>query len=363
VIPSPVASAIGTVYQPSFQPFMSGFSNLTFVTSPEDGSGDLYVVEQSGRVFRLGDGGSATTPWLDISDRISSGGERGLLGLAFDPQFESNGRFLVDYTDVNGNSVISEFDAVAGGPVDATAERVVLTQDQPFPNHNGGMLAFDKFGNLYIGFGDGGSGGDPLGNGQSVKTFLGKILRISPEDGGYSVPLDNPLVGADVGLHEIWDWGVRNPWRFSFDRKSGGLFIGDVGQSQTEEIDVEPAGQGGRNYGWNIMEGDHCYNASSCNETGLTLPVVTYSHAGGNCSVIGGYVYRGSRFPGFDGRYFFADLCSANVWTLDADAALAGQPVTASLFAHLPFSPTTFGEDEAGELYVAGQGGQIYSLR
>jgi len=339
---------------------------LTFVTNAGDGSGDLYVVQQAGQVIRLEPGQSVPgSAWLDISGRISPGGERGLLGLAFHPQFSTNGRFFVDYTDVNGNSVISEFTRAADGTVDPSSEKVILTQAQPFPNHNGGMLAFGPDGYLYIGFGDGGSGGDPQGNGQKLSTFLGKILRIDVDSADpYGIPSTNPFQpGNDQGAKpEIWDWGVRNPWRFSFDRKTGALLIGEVGQNLTEEIDVEPPGTGGRNYGWNIMEGDHCYNASQCDEQGLTPPVVTYSHDGGNCSVTGGYVYRGTRYPSLDGRYFFADYCSGNVWWFDADQAEAGSSATAQLLGKVPFSVTSFGQDESGELYIVGGSGSIYSL-
>lgn len=335
------------------------------MTNAGDGSGDLYVVAQAGQVYRLEAGQSVPgSPWLDIAARISSGGERGLLGLAFHPDFETNGRFFVDYTDSQGNSVISEFTRAADGTVDPNGERLLLTQEQPFPNHNGGMLAFGPDGYLYIGFGDGGSGGDPLGNGQKLSTFLGKILRIDVDSGDpYGIPATNPFQpGNEQGAKpEIWDWGLRNPWRFSFDAQSGALLIADVGQNQTEEVDVEPAAQGGHNYGWNIMEGDHCFSASDCDQTGLTLPVVTYAHAEG-CSVTGGYVYRGTRFASLAGRYFFSDFCSGTVWSLAADAAEAGQPVSAEVFGSVPFGVTTFGQDEAGELYIAGDSGALYTL-
>lgn len=373
--PTGSASATLSSTEPSIQqtgngnfiaPFASGFSALTFVTNAGDGTGDLYVVQQSGQIYRLDAGQSApAVPWLDISGRISAGGERGLLGLAFHPQFATNGRFYVDYTDVNGNSVISEFQQASDGTVDPSHETAIVTQQQPFANHNGGMLAFGRDGYLYIGFGDGGSEGDPQGNGQKISTFLGKILRIDVDSGSpYGIPPSNPFqTGNDQGAKpEIWDWGLRNPWRFSFDGKTGDLLIGDVGQNQTEEVDVEPAGTGGRNYGWNIMEGDHCYNTSGCDQSGLTLPVVTYSHDGGNCSVIGGYVYRGTRYPSLDGRYFYADNCSGNVWWFDADQAEAGPPVTAQLFGKVPFSVTSFGEDESGELFIVDGSGAVYSL-
>jgi glucose/arabinose dehydrogenase len=370
--PTPAETALGPQPStgcgdmPAFSLVASGFGDLTFVTNAGDGSGLLYVVEQGGRISSLSgcQSGPSGTPWLDISDRVGSGGERGLLGLAFHPEFESNGRFFVDYTDLEGNSVISEFSAASGGTVDSSAERLLLGVDQPFANHNGGMLAFGPDGYLYVGLGDGGSGGDPMGNGQNLGTLLGKILRIDVDSGDpYGIPTDNPFQpGNDQGARpEIWDWGVRNPWRFSFDRESGGLFIGDVGQNQTEEIDVEPAGDGGRNYGWNVMEGDHCYTAATCGQDGLTVPVATYSHDDG-CSVTGGYVYRGTRYPSLVGQYFYADLCSGTVWSFDADAALAGEPVTPQVFGHVDFAPSSFGEDESGELYIVDHEGSIYSL-
>jgi glucose/arabinose dehydrogenase len=364
---SPTAAPSGTPPSgaPEFVPLANGLGALTFITNAGDGSGNLYAVGQSGQVHRIvpGESGPPST-WLDIASRVSCCGERGLLGLAFHPDFESNGRFFVDYTDVNGNTVVSEFGLTAEGTGDPTSEKVVLTQKQPFSNHNGGMVAFGADGYLYIGLGDGGTGGDPQGNGQKLATFLGKILRIDVNSGDpYAIPADNPFQpgNAQGAQPEIWDWGVRNPWRFSFDRESGALFIGDVGQDQTEEIDVEPAGEGGRNYGWNTMEGDHCYGNPKCDSNGMTPPVVTYNHAFG-CSVIGGYVYRGSRFPDLVGRYLYGDLCSGRLWTLDAQAALAGDPVTPEDFDRVNVSITSFGEDEAGELYMTTGDGAVLSL-
>ena len=229
------------------------------------------------------------------------------------------------------------------------------------------MLAFGPDGYLYIGFGDGGSGGDPLGNGQNLTTLLGKILRINIDPDGavaYAIPSYNPFPPVSGGRPQngaIWDYGVRNPWRFSFDRESGGLFIGDVGQDAWEEIDVEPAGQGGHDYGWNIMEGNACYGAATCNQTGLTLPVLSYPHSEG-CAVVGGYVYRGTQYPELDGRYVFSDSCSGTLWALNADDALAGRSVEKVQLGKVQFSPSSFGEDESGELYVVDLAGSIYRL-
>ncbi|HEY5488449.1 MAG TPA: PQQ-dependent sugar dehydrogenase [Candidatus Limnocylindrales bacterium] len=357
----------GAPPQLSVEPFASGFSNLTFVTNAGDGSGSLYAIEQAGRI-RLVTPGSTQggRAFLDLTDRVSVGGERGLLGLAFDPNFASNGRFFVDYTNLSGNTVISRFTRAADGMVDPGAETIVLTVDQPFSNHNGGMLAFGADGDLYIGLGDGGSGGDPQGNGQNLDTLLGKILRIDVASGtSYAIPADNPFVsGTAAGgpaRPEIWDYGVRNPWRFSFDRQTDALFIGDVGQDAYEEVDVEQPGSGRHDYGWSLMEGLHCYGATTCNQTGFTLPAVEYPHSLG-CAVTGGYVYRGSAYPSLVGRYVFGDYCSGRLFAFIADDALAGRPVAALQVGQVPFSISSFGQDEAGELYVVDLAGAIYRL-
>jgi glucose/arabinose dehydrogenase len=258
---------------------------------------------------------------------------------------------------------VSEFVRGAEGSVNAAAERVLLTVKQPFSNHNGGMIAFGPDGYLYIALGDGGSGGDPQGNGQNLATRLGKLLRIDVDGGDpYAIPADNPFAdGAGGAMPEIWALGLRNPWRFSFDRQSGGLFIADVGQNEFEEINAEPAGQGGRNYGWNIMEADRCFGGGGCSRRGLTLPVAVYSHDQG-CSVTGGYVYRGAAFAQLFGGYVFADYCSTTVWAIDADRALAGESLNPIEMGSLGFTASSFGEDEAGELYVVEHDGAIHRL-
>lgn len=346
------------------EPFASGLKRITFVTHAGDGTGTLYALEQAGRVVVVTPGDVQSGQMLlNIGDRVSSGGERGLLGIAFHPEFESNGRFFVNYTNVRGDTTISEFTRGADGIVDAAAERVLLTVQQPFANHNGGMLAFGPDGYLYIALGDGGSAGDPYGNAQNRGTLLGKLLRIDVDSGEpYGIPADNPFAdGANGTMPEIWALGLRNPWRFSFDRQTGGLFIADVGQNQWEEINAEPAGQGGRNYGWDIMEADQCYENGGCSRQGLTLPVAVYSHDEG-CSVTGGYVYRGAAFPQLFGGYVFADFCSGRLWAINADRALAGESVNRIELGQVPFTTPSFGEDEAGELYVVNHDGAIHRL-
>jgi glucose/arabinose dehydrogenase len=301
-------------------------------------------------------------PFLDVASRTSSGGERGLLGLAFSPSFTDDRRFFVNYTDPGGNTVVAEYRVSADDPgrADPASERVVLRIEQPYANHNGGGLAFGPDGLLWIGTGDGGSGGDPEGRAQRLDTLLGKFLRIDPDpqDGApYTVPADNPFVGRDGARAEIWASGLRNPWRFSFDRATGDLWIGDVGQGAWEEIDVLRTGTaGGANLGWNVMEGSHCFEpAEGCDTDGLVLPVAEYDHGQG-CSVTGGVVYRGAAIPGLAGTYLFGDFCSGTIWGLDA---AAGRPA-ARVLAATGLAIASFGEDEAGELYVADlSGGRV----
>lgn len=367
--PKPTPTPTPTPVRPfrlALEPFVDGFLALTFLTHAGDSTGDLYAVEQRGVIWRIAaDRTVDRTPFLNIVGRISCCDERGLLGLAFHPDFETNGRLFVNYTNKAGDTVVSEFGLNADGHGDPDSERQLLGIDQPFPNHNGGMLAFGADGYLYIGTGDGGAGGDPQGNGQDLDTLLGKILRIDIDEGDpYGIPADNPFVGQiPEAPHrpEIWDWGMRNPWRFSFDRHTGDLWIGDVGQEIYEEVNAEPASTGGRNYGWNTMEGAHCYSASSCDQDGLTLPVTEYKHADG-CAVIGGYVYRGSAYPHLAGQYVFSDLCSGSLWAIDAADALAAGSVEPIQYGNAGINPSSFGEDEAGELYMVDEAGHIYRL-
>jgi glucose/arabinose dehydrogenase len=341
------------------RPVAEGFARPLLVTSAGDGSGRLFVVEQEGRIRVIEDGEIAT--FLDISDRVvAEANEQGFLGLAFHPGFEENGRFFVDYTDLRGDTVVSEFVVSGDGAADPTSERVLLLVDQPFGNHNGGHLAFGPDGYLYVALGDGGSAGDPMGNGQALGALLGKLLRIDVDDEGngtpYEIPPDNPFVDRAGARPEIWAYGLRNPWRFSFDRETGELWIGDVGQQGLEEVDRAPAGEGGLNFGWNVMEGTACFQPTAgCEEDGLVAPVAEYRHDQG-CSITGGYVYRGDRWAALRGAYVFADYCSGLVWGIDADAGDGAEP---TLLLDSGLAISSFGEDEAGELYVTDHAGGV----
>lgn len=345
----------------TFEPFAAGFGALTHLAHVADGGGRLYAVERAGVVHIVEpDGSVLPQPFLDITDRVSAGGERGLLGLAFHPAYADNGRLFVNYIDAANNTVVAEFGRATETTADPASERLVLYLEQPFGNHNGGMVEFGPDGRLYVSSGDGGGGGDPLDAGQDTSTLLGSIVRIDVDAGEpYAIPADNPFVGQPDAAAEIWAWGLRNPWRFSFDALDGSLFIADVGQNRWEEINVEPAGAGGRNYGWNVMEGPECFGTRACDTTNLALPVAWYSIAGADCAVIGGYVYRGQRHAPLAGAYLLADHCSGVVRALDADAAKAGQPVELHDAGTVNLRVTTFGVDESGEMYIAGLEGQI----
>jgi glucose/arabinose dehydrogenase len=350
----------------TLDPFAAGLDSPISLTNAGDGSRRLYANEQAGRIRIIEpDGTLRPQPFLDIGSRVLSGGERGLLGLAFHPDFEQNHRFFVDYTARDdGHTVVAEYSAADDGlSADPATEKILLTVDQPYANHNGGQLAFGPDGYLYIGLGDGGSGGDPHGNGQNTQALLGKVLRIDvgatpTGDRAYAIPDGNPFAESG-GAAEVWAFGLRNPWRFSFDRENGDLYIGDVGQGSWEEIDRQPSDSpGGENYGWNVMEGRHCYGNDSCDQTPFVKPIAEYAHDEG-CSVTGGFVYRGSGQPDLVGVYVFADYCSGIIFTLQVDEGTT----TPKEVAHTDLGITSFGESEDGEIYAVDQrGGGVYHV-
>ncbi len=336
----------------------TGFTNPLDLQQPNDGSGRLFVVEQGGRIRIIDGGGNVLpVPLLDLAllNRVVSGGETGLLGLAFHPNFSQNGCFYINYTTTrftgNLQTVIAEYRVlVPSSNVASTIENVLFTVNQPFENHNGGGLAFGPDGFLYIGLGDGGGAGDPLLNGQNVNTPLGKMLRIAVSCGGpFTIPPDNPFVSQPSPTNEIWALGLRNPFRFSFDRLNGQLFAGDVGENRFEEVDII---QKGKNYGWNTMEGNQCFSPmTGCNMTGLELPIFSYDHSQGDDAITGGYVYRGSRIPSLAGVYVFGDFVSGRIWGLTQDA-LGNFSRTPQLLSTASNDLSSFGQDQAGELYV-----------
>ena len=361
--PAPVPAALAEM---ALEPAFPGLSirRMVHLTYPDDGTNRLFVVVQPGRVFTFESDRnvSSVETFLDIRDRVNDqGNEEGLLGMAFDPNYSSNGYFYVYYSAARPRrSIISRFSVSDEDPdrADPTSEHVILEVTQPYSNHNGGQLLFGPDGYLYVGLGDGGSRADPRGNGQNASTLLGSILRIDVRSvapgGTYSVPPDNPFVGQGEGAREeVWAFGLRNPWRFTFDRATGEMWAGDVGQDRYEEVDlIRP----GRNYGWNLMEGAHCFQAGSCDREGLEMPVTEYDHGSG-CSITGGYVYRGSRLPSLYGAYVYADYCSGRIWALRYD----GSEVTEHLqILDSSLSIPSFGEDPAGELYVLAFDGTIY---
>ena len=331
-----------------------GLSQPIFLTHSGDGSGRLFVVEQNGRILILENGKLLPTPFLDIAPLLSTGGERGLLGLAFHPRYKENGRYFLNYTrDQDGATVIAEYRVSSNSNRSGMREVVLLVIPQPYGNHNGGMVAFGPEGYLFIATGDGGAGGDPGNRGQNPSELLGKILRIDVDHGSpYGIPSTNPFAD-EGGRPEIFALGFRNPWRFSFDRKTGELWAGDVGQNSWEEINIVKLGE---NHGWRLLEGKHCFKPDEgCRQSdNVTMPVTEYANAGPRCSVIGGYVYRGSDVASLQGTYLFADYCSGEIFgfrdgkqqvLLDTDLQI-----------------TSFGEDEKGELYVINHNGSIHRI-
>jgi len=360
--PSACGTASLLMPQIQLQLLVAGLAQPVYITHAGDGSGRLFIVEQGGVIRIFKNGSLLTTPFLNITSRVISGGEQGLLSVAFHPNYETNGRFFVNYTapggGAAGQSIIAEYRVSAANPdVADNTERVLLAIPDPFSNHNGGLNKFGPDGFLYIGLGDGGSGGDPQNNGQRLDTLFGKVLRINVDGAQpYAIPSDNPFVGTTGARGEVWAYGLRNPWRFSFDPCNNRLFLADVGQNAWEEVDLI---QRGGNYGWRIMEGPVCFNPpSGCSTTGLQMPIGSYDHGQG-CSVTGGYVYRGTASPILIGRYLFADYCSGRLWELRE----TGPNVWAMRqLAQTGLTISSFGEGEDRELYIVHHAGSIYRV-
>jgi glucose/arabinose dehydrogenase len=367
---SALQTTLNTPTQQLTHPYgvMLAFPHLQFnkpVGIYSAGDSRLFVVEQGGaiKVFENNKNASTATVYLNLSAKVVSGGEMGLLGLAFDPHFSENGYFYVYYTADNPlRSVVSRFSVSPSiaSHADANSEKIVLQVPQPYTNHKGGQLAFGRDGYLYIGLGDGGGEGDPLGNGQNTSTLLGKTLRIdvnSKSSGlSYSIPRDNPFVNKSGYRPEIYAYGLRNPWRFSFDRVTGQLWVGDVGQDRIEEIDIVHSG---KNYGWNIMEGSLCYSPpSGCNQTGLELPIWEYNHSVGN-AIIGGFVYRGAAFPNLAGAYIYGDYGSGRIWALHNSTTMPVNTELALTGLHI----SAFGTDMHNELLICALDGNLYKLQ
>ncbi len=348
-------------YSQSFvlEEFATGLSNPVEITNANDSR--LFVVQQNGIIKIIQPNGTINAAdFLNISSKITFGGERGLLGLAFHPQYATNGYFFVYYNNTAGNIIVSRYSVSSTNPniANATSEKIILNIPKPFDNHNGGSIHFAPDGNLWIVTGDGGSGGDPNNNGQNKNSLLGKMLRIDVNStAAYNIPVGNPFVGID-GADEVWSYGLRNAWKFSFDLTTGNALIADVGQGAIEEINKMPISTSALNYGWRCYEGNNAYNTSSCAASStMTFPVAVYDHSGGKCSITGGYVYRGTASPSLQGKYFFADYCSQQIGTLDTNNVITWS----SAFSGNNFS--TFGEDNLKELYVAAvNNGKIYKI-
>jgi len=335
-------------------PFVAnGLTAPVFMTQPLD-DGRIFVVEQAGRIRVITNGVLQTTPFLDISSRVLSGGERGLLSVAFHPQYASNRFFYVYFTtQPNGDIRVERFTTTTNPEVadPATTKLIITTPHSTQSNHNGGLVSFGPDGMLYAGLGDGGGAGDPTGNAQNQNALLGSLLRLDLSGDPYAIPSSNPFFNQAGKRGEIWAKGLRNPWRYAFDAPTGLLYVADVGQNAHEEVSVVAASQAGVNYGWNTMEGAACFNPpTGCSQAGLMLPVIDYTHAGGACSITGGYVYRGSAIPGIRGHYFYSDYCSRFLRSFRYSNGAAVDNFDWGLTA--PGNVSSFGQDFAGELYL-----------
>jgi glucose/arabinose dehydrogenase len=340
----------------------SGLSNPVHLTAPVSDA-RLFVVEQTGRIRIIQGGQLLATPFLDIRSSITSGGERGLLSMAFHPNYASNGFFYVNYTDLNGNTRVERYSVSSASPnvANTTGTRLIIQIAQPFSNHNGGQLVFAPDGKLLIGMGDGGSGGDPQNHGQDRSTLLGDLLRLDVDAGNpYAIPPDNPYAGSTQNRPEIWASGLRNPWRFSVDATANQIYIADVGQGSWEEINAMPLSAAGVNYGWRLMEGAHCFNPANCSQTGLTLPVHEYANGPSACAVTGGHVYRGTAIPGIVGHYFYSDFCGGFLRSFRLSNGMATDHRTWTVGDIGNVS--SFGVDAAGELYILSHDGRVHRI-
>jgi len=356
------AASLSAQPQLVLQPIATGLNLPLGVVSAGDSR--LFLVLQRGRIVIYDGTRVLPTPFLDVSSLISCCDERGLLGLVFDPQYASNRFFFIYYTDPIGNITVARYNTSATDPdrADTNSRTIVLTiTHTQFPNHNGGQLQFGPDGYLYLGTGDGGSAGDPNNNAQNRGVLLGKLLRIDVSTLPYRIPPSNPFVNTAGARGEVWAYGLRNPWRFSFDRTLGDLFIADVGQDAWEEVDFQPATSiGGENYGWRRMEGTHCFNpTSNCQDPSFVMPILEYSHAGGACSITGGYRYRGARYPHMQGIYFYGDYCSGTIWGATQQSNGAW---TTRVFLSTRLAISSFGQDANGELYIVDLNGVVYQV-
>lgn len=342
------------------QTLPGSLKNPVYVTSPP-GDARLFVVEQAGVIRVYKNDVLLPQPFLDITSRVKSGGEQGLLSMAFHPEYSRNGFFFVNFTDLKGDTHVERFKVGAAADVaDPNSASLVIKIEQPYGNHNGGHILFGHDGMLYVGMGDGGAGGDPKGNGQKTSSLLGKMLRLNvSRTEPYSIPMGNPYANGKGGRPEIWAIGLRNPWRFAFDREAKLLYIADVGQNEIEEVHVESSSSAGLNYGWSRMEGDRCYRGS-CDKDGLRLPQLVYNHAGGACSITGGFVYRGKKIPAIAGHYFYSDYCAGWLRSFKFENGNATDKRSWDIekIGHI----VSFGEDSAGELYIVAEGGKVYRI-
>ena len=347
--------------QLQFESIAEGLASPVFLTAPP-GDDRLFVVEQPGQIRIIKNGEVLPTPFLDIAPLVQSGGEEGILSIAFHPSFDTNGFFFVYYTDTNAQSRVERY-TVSPNPerADRTSAALVISIRQPFNNHNGGLVTFGLDGMLYLGLGDGGGGGDKLGHSQDTTTLLGSLLRIDVDSSTpYAIPPDNPFAGAASARPEIWAYGLRNPWRYAFDADTGLLFIADVGGSEFEEISVVSATEAGLNFGWNILEGAHCYNSNSCSASGLVVPDLEYANPDEGCAVIGGFVYRGEAIPEIRGRYFYSDLCGGWLRSFRIEEGIIQDQIEWDIE---PFGqPRSFGQDAKGELYMLTGQGSVLKL-